>query len=182
METLEKKVSECILQLSSDTIEIEGHEFEIAPPTPATLIMISALVSELPLVDGRAGNIMLEVLSTAKDFTILGRICAVFIIGAKRVKENRKVTVSSVETRRHWSWRKFRKVTEDVTVKTTVPEIDWLADKILHEVTNETLVKVIAKRLGMLQIPDFFALTTSLSEANQLKRTREVVETASGEK
>ena len=85
----------------------------------------------------------------------------------------------SVE-RKKWSWRKLRKVSAMTTETTEKLEIDYLAERLLDEVTNETLLKIVAKRLGMLQIKDFFELTTFLSVANRLKPTREV-ETASGE-
>ncbi|MCC8175532.1 MAG: hypothetical protein LIO91_03770 [Bacteroidales bacterium] len=182
METLEQKVADCILQQTSDTLEIEGHSFEICPPTPATLILISKLVSQLPVFDDKAENMMYEVLRTAKDLSIVGDICAAFIIGAKRIKENRKVVTKSVEYKHRWSWRKLRKVTEPIVTARETTEFKWLAEELLYEVTNETLVRLVAKRLSMMQMADFFALTTSLSVANHLKRTKEVEATASGAK
>lgn len=181
MDNLEKKVTDTILQRASESIEIGGVEYPIAPPTPATIIMVSELVSTMPEVNRKTDSILHEVLSTAKDLSVIGKIAAVLILGAKRVKEQRKLTkVTGKNRKRFWSWRKFRFVSEQVTHISGVLEVDYIAERILDEVTPETLLKVVSKRLGLMQIGDFFELTTSLSEANQLKRTKEV-ETASGD-
>lgn len=172
MENIEKKVTDAILQ-RAESFELDGVTYTITPPTPATLILISELVSTMPVVDRKASNILSEVLATAKDLSVIGKIVATLILGAKRIKEQRYVTI---DTARHWSWKKLRYV----ATETKVLELDYLAERILNEVSNEALVKIVSKRLGMMQIGDFFELTTSLSEANQLKRTREVVETQYG--
>lgn len=189
-ETIEKAVADAILERATDRLTIDGHEFEIAPPTPATLIMISELVSTMPAVNKDADNIMYEVLGTAKDLRVIGKIAAVLILGAKRIKEQREIKTAETEEaktikQRRWSWRKFRHVEVKAEVKakkapTSQYEADWLADKILYEVTPQTLLKIVAKRLGQMQLADFFELTTSLSAANLAKRTKEV-ETAHGE-
>ena len=103
------------------------------------------------------------------------------ILGAKRIKEHRYITIEHITETKRWSWRNFRYVVERATITKKALEVDYLAERILNEVTNETLVKIVSKRLGMMQIGDFFELTTSLSEANQLKRTKEVVATQSGD-
>lgn len=180
-ETLEKAVADAILERASDSITIEGHKFDIAPPTPATLILISELVSTMPTVNKNASNVLYEVLGTAKDLRVIGKIVATLILGAKRIRENRKIeAVETVKTRR-WSWHKFRHVEKETAkARTSLSEVDWLADKLLYEVTPQTLLQVTAKRLGQMQLADFFALTTSLSVQNLTKRTKEV-ETARGE-
>lgn len=180
-ETLEKVVADAILERPTDNITIDGEKFDIAPPTPATLILISELASTMPALNRNADNVMYEVLGTAKDLRVIGKIAAVLILGAKRIKENRKIEALERVKSRRWSWRKFRRVAV-VTMKprTSQYEADWLADKILYEVTPQTLLKVVAKRLGQMQLADFFELTTSLSAANLTKRTKEV-ETAHGE-
>lgn len=180
MDTLEQKVADTILERSTDTITIEGKEYHIAPPTPGTLIMISGMVSTMPVVRKDADNVMYEVLSTAKDLSVIGKIAATLILGAKRIKENRIVLTEHVESTKKWSWRKFRYVVEQHKTATSQYEVDYLAEKILDEVTPQTLLRIVAKRLGELQIADFFELTTSLSAANLIKRTKEV-ETVSGD-
>ena len=180
MENIEKKVTDAILQ-RAESFVLDGVEYTITPPTPATLILISELVSTMPVVDRKASNILYEVLATAKDLSVIGKIVATLILGAKRIKERRYVTIQDETETKRWSWKRLRFVTSRTTIETKVLEVDYLAERLLNEVTNETLVHIVSKRLGMMQIGDFFELTTSLSEANQLKRTKEVVATQSGE-
>lgn len=181
MDNIEKRVSEAILQNHSETIKIDGIEYPITSPTPATLILVSELVSSMPFVNRKATNIMYEVLRTAKDMAIVGKIVATLILGAKRIKEKRKVLKTKIEYYEHWSWRKFCKVIDSRKIMEEQLEIDYLAERLLEEVETKTLLSITANRLAKMQIADFFELTTSLSEANIIKRTREVEETVSGD-
>jgi hypothetical protein len=179
METIEKKVADAILEKATDKITIEGNDYPIAPPTTGTLILISELVATMPIVNKNA-NALYEVLRTAKDLSVIGKIAATLILGAKRIKEQRKVCKTENVQHKHWSWRKLHKVTDTTTKSVKVLEVDYLAEKLIDEVETHTLNNVIVKRLGESQFGDFFVLTTSLSEVNLLKRTKEV-ETASGD-
>ena len=49
-----------------------------------------------------------------------------------------------------------------------------LAHKILQTLSPTELYDLIIKRINDLDIPSFFVITTSLSEANLLKPTKEV--------
>lgn len=181
METIEKKVTDTILQRSSDTLEIDGNIYQIAPPTPATLILISEQIAEMPEVRIDTNNILFEVLNTARDCKVLGKIAATLILGAKRIKEHHRIKVGKIVPHRVFKWRKLRCVTECYRKETVeADELEHLSELLLDELTNQTLREVVTKRLNNMQISDFFGLTTSLSEANLLKRTKEVV-TASGE-
>lgn len=182
MDNLEKIVADTILQRASDTLVVDGVEYPLADPTPATLILISELVATMPVINRKAKNILYEVLSTAKDAAVVGKIAATLILGAKRIKEQRHVTIEHTTTVKRWSWRRLRYVTDCVTTTEDKGlEVDYLAERILYEVTNSTLVQMVSKRLGMMEIADFFELTTSLSEVNHLKRTKEVVATQFGD-
>lgn len=180
MDSLETKVADAILERATDIITIDGREYPIGPPTAGTLILVSELVADMPDIADNPENIYHEVLRIARDVSVLGRIVATLILGAKRIKEQRKVVAQVSVERKRWSWRKFCKVSMMTTEPIEMLEIDYLAERLLDEVTNETLLRIVAKRLGMLQVKDFFELTTFLSVANRLKATREV-ETASGE-
>lgn len=180
MDNLEKKVSDAILQKTSDVIVIDGVEYPIASPTPATIILISELVSTMPTVKRDTKSILHEVLSTAKDLSVIGNIAVALILGAKRIKEKRLVEVKRETGTRKWSWRKFRFVASTKATTQSRLETDYLAERIMDEVSPEALLKIVSKRLGLMQIGDFFELTASLSEANQLKRTKEA-EIASGD-
>lgn len=177
--TTEQIVAETILQTSTtgSKIDIDGMEYTITDPTPATLMMVSAEVSCMPHVNQQADNILFEVLRMAKDAQPIGRIAAILILGAKRVRENYEI--SWRKKVRKWSWRKFRHITEWKVMKTQ-NELDWLAEQLIDTLTTATLSNLIMKRLGEMQIGDFFGLTTSLSAINILKPTKEV-ETARGE-
>ena len=181
METIEKKVADTILQRSSDSLEINGNVYPIAPPSTATLILISELIAEMPDVRLDAENILFEVLHKAKNCKVLGKIAATLILGAKRVNEHRTVIVDSFVSRRVFSWKRFRFETDySKKNKVEVDELDHLASLILEGCSPKTLRELVAKRINTLEISDFFGLTTSLSEANLLKRTKEVA-TAFGE-
>lgn len=103
---------------------------------------------------------------------VIGKITAVLMLGAKRVLEGRERVV---KRERRWSWRRWRY--EEYEERE--PEIEWLGRRVLEEVSPGVLMKVLTKRLMVLGVTDFFGITTSLSGANQLRRTREV-ETQSG--
>ncbi len=169
-------MADVILQKEGNAIEIEGRKYEMAPPSSATIILVSAMVSQMPIVNKDTDNILFEVLKTAKDTDIVGRIAATLILGAKRIREGHTVTIA---TKRRWSWKKMRWIEET----TTMPEEEYIARVILEEVAPKTLVDAISERLLDMQVADFFALTTSLSVINITKRTREVeaTATASGE-
>ena len=181
METMEKIVTDAILQRVSDSLCINGNEYPIAPPTPATLILISEQIAEMPDIRFDSDNILLEVLGKAKHCKSLGKIAATLILGAKRINEHRAVFAYKVVPKRVFNWKKFRWETKYLRKKQVeVDELEYLSNIILEECTNKTLREVVARRLSNMQISDFFGLTTSLSEANLLKRTKEV-ETVSGE-
>lgn len=166
--TIEQKVSSCILEHETDVIDINGQEYRMASPTLGTIIMVSGLVSELPPMDGNTKEPLLEVLRYGKDCTVLARIAATMILGAKRIKERRKITIAS----RHRWWMPWR--------RTEMYEIDALTTAILDGISPRTLTSVVNRLLIEAQIGDFFAITTSLCEANRLKSTVEVG-TPSGE-
>ncbi|MBR5271793.1 MAG: hypothetical protein IKU25_00510 [Clostridia bacterium] len=178
MESIEKKVTDAILQRASDSIEIEGVKYGIAPATPATLILISEMVASFPDFDSDSENMLKEVLKTAKDLSVIGRIAAVLILGAKRLKEHRLVTVERQVVSKRFSLRKFGFVKCNKIVKDEVEEVERLSELILDNCDNSNLRNIIMSRLVDMQVLDFFAITTSLSVANHLKPTREVEATA----
>lgn len=182
MDNLESKVVDAILERTTDKITIDNVEYPVGPPTAGTLILISELVADFPEVNEKPQNVYTEVLRIARDASALGRIVATLILGAKRIKEERKISVTvAVESWRRWSWRKFRMVSECKEITEFQSEIDYISARLVDEVSSNTLLKIVAKQLGMMQVADFFELSTFLSGANRLKATREV-ETASGAK
>lgn len=153
--TIESKVAKTILQ-KPEIIKIGNETFEVAPPSTATLILLSEAVSKLPDYKLDEDRLLTEVLATAQDCKPLGEIGAILILGAKRINTKRKL---------------FR-------IKS---EKDRLAQKLLTDLTPRELNEVIAKILQSMEIGNFFGLTTSLTEVNLLRQTRGVVTTASGQ-
>ena len=172
--TLEQQVVDTILQRKTTSLEIDGRTYEIPAPTPATIMLVSEETSKMPLINKETKSIFLETLRTARDCKAIGRIAAILVLGAKRIRENRQVVIS--ETKK-WSWRHFRFTKNQETMS----ELDFVAMRIMEDITPATLNETITKRLMEMQLGDFFGLTTSLSEINTLARTKEVEQTAHGQ-
>lgn len=175
---IEERVAETILERKK-TVTIDGKDYDIAPPTLATVISISELVALLPPppnTKSESLDVLRVVLQNAKDSKVIGKIIAVLILGEERVKEKRMVPIHTTGERkkRWWHLRKKR--------REYIPEVDYLAKRILAKFSPAQANDIVASTLMQLQIPDFFALTTSLTTANQTKPTREVENpTQSGE-
>ena len=167
-------VVDTILQRKTTSLEIDGRTYEIPAPTPATIMLVSEETSKMPLINKETKSIFLETLRTARDCKAIGRIAAILVLGAKRIRENHQVVIS--ETNK-WSWRHFRFTKNQETMS----ELDFVAMRIMEDITPATLNETITKRLMEMQLGDFFGLTTSLSEINTLARTKEVEQTAPGQ-
>lgn len=165
--TIESRVAAAILEKSVSEIEIEGEVYKIAPPSIATLILISEIISKLPVVKKvDKEQIVNSVLYHARFFRPLGNIAAVLILGAKGLTETRKETV---EKRYLFGLIKRKKEVEKVIDRQSI-----LAKQILENMRPRTLFSIVVQRLQDMEIGDFFAITTSLSEANILSPTKEV--------
>ena len=175
---MEKQVAKILLGLG-EQLEIDGRTYTVAPPTPATLIMVSAMVTDLPNIT-QEGNLA-HILMTAKDCEVIGRIIATIILGAKRVKECHLVDVPKKYISKKWSWRKFRKIPTETQETARVCELDYLADKILSELSPRVTGQFLAKLLGQMQLADFFAITASLKGITITKPTKEAVATHLGQ-
>lgn len=166
--TIENSVAAAILEKSIGSINIDGVIYEIAPPSTATLILISEIVSTLPVVNKvPAEDIVTSVLHYAQYYRPIGDIAAILILGAKNLIEERIVAHE-----KRYLFGLIRRKTEAVI---KVDKKAELAKIILENVRPTTLFNVIVQRLQDMEIGSFFAITTSLSEANILKPTKEVV-------
>lgn len=167
-QTIEQKVASAILQRDVAEIEIDGRAYKIAPPTIGTLIAISAIVSTLPVVEKVPQNeVVASVLKNARHFKALGKIASTLILGARPIVEERVVDDGK---KRCLSWLRLRKKR---TISVTLQ--DELADIIVDNMSPSVLFDVIVRRLRDMEVGTFFSITTSLSEANLLKPTKEVV-------
>lgn len=173
--TIEEQVAQTILQ-QPDEIQIGGKTYSIAPPSVATLILVSAGVSRLPHIRLNDNRVMEESLSIAKDCRELGDIAATLILGAKHI--NDKVESRHTAKKRHiWGLFSTTKI-----VTTTETKKEQLSRELLEEVTPRELHNIIAQILLKMQVGDFFGLTTFLTEINMMRSTKVVTEaTASGQ-
>lgn len=182
MTRTEQNAARTILGQSVGQVNVDGRTYDIPAPTTATLIMVSALATELPefATSIPKEDIVPTVLRTARHCNALGQIAAVLVLGAKRIRETPFATVEKYHNVRRWSWLRLRKTERVATTRQTVVERDYLAGKILAEMTSEALHELVVRILGEAGIADFFVLTTSLRTKRLLAPTREVETTASG--
>jgi len=167
--TTESRVADTILERTQE-IKLNGQTYQVAPPTTATLILVSELVATLPAVKLDPGNVFSETILIAPECKPLGEIVAVLILGAKNIKQTKTVVKR----------RFFGLITE--TTEVTIDKQAELAHTILNELSPRELYELTTQLLTKMEIADFFALTTSLTEINLMKPTREVVKTtASGQ-
>ena len=168
-QTIESKVASAILERPVAAIEIEGVEYKIAPPSIATLILVSEVVSTLPIVrETEKEDMVASVLHHAKDYRALGDLLAILILGAKGLSET--ITRTIQESRLYGLVKRDRIETVVIDRKSELSKL------ILENVKPSVMLKLIVKRLRDLEVGDFFGITTSLSEANILKATKEVVD------
>ena len=109
MKTVESAVVDAILERSSSGIEVDGVKYDIAPPSAATLMLVSEAAAGVPVsINNDTDNIVIEVLRSAKDYGVIGLIAAILILGAERVNEKILVELKRVTLKKRFSWRKMR--------------------------------------------------------------------------
>lgn len=173
--TIETKVSQTILQ-QREEIVIGEKTYTIAPPSVATLILASEVVSHLPQEKLDEDHIVEETLSIAKDCREIGDLAAILILGAKHINDK----VERRETRRRrFLWGLFHR-DRIVTITETAKEA--LSRELLENTTPRDLHSAIARIILKMQVGDFFGLTTFLTEINLMRPTKvETEPTASGQ-
>lgn len=149
--TIQEKVRDAILEEDVSRIEINGTTYNVAMPSAATLIEISALYSTLPRINTESGNIIREVMVNAEHARTIARIIAVSILGARREKKSR--------------WGR-----DEYTEK-----LDSLTDEVLHNVSFSVQKELIQEVLIRQEITDFFAIIISLAETEVTAPTREMI-------
>jgi hypothetical protein len=166
-DNIEAKVAQTILQKAVD-IEVGSKTYKVAPPSVATIIMVSEYVATLPNVRLDEANALEGVLAVAKDCSAIGDIAAILVLGAKgisaRIKRKAKVRVPYLWGLLH---RKREVVVEEVVDKKAI-----LAKELLEEYGPTELYRLIYQILNQMQLGDFFGLTTFLCEINLTKPTK----------
>lgn len=162
--TIEQQVAETILQRATE-VKVGDKTYHVAPPTTATLILVSEAVSQLPHLRLDDKNIVGEVLSVAKDCRVLGDVAAILILGAKGLTD-------TVKRRKRFAWFSRRaEVTETIDRKAE------LSRELLENYSPSALHNLIASLLSGMDLGDFFGLTTFLTEVNLLRQTKVETET-----
>ena len=161
--TAEERVADTLLQAPA-VVALGGRTFRVAPPSVATLVLLSAVVSRLPRFEGDGGlpagateaargeRMLLLAIARAEGCEAVGRAVAVLLLGA-------------VGYRRRRRWR-----------RATEGERLWL----LERVPPRELFNAFARLVWGMQVADFFAFTAFLQEANMLRGKAERGTTASG--
>lgn len=172
---IETKTADAILQRPVE-IKAGDYTYSVAPPTVATLILVSEAVSRLPHVALDSKKVVEECLAVAKDCKALGEIAAILILGAKEV-DTPVVIEEKQPYSACWGLIKRNKIIRQVERRG-----DVLARKLLERHTPRDLNSIIAQALSRMQVADFFGLTTFLAEINLIRPTKVVTEaTASGQ-
>lgn len=175
-ETIEQNAAKTILQ-EPECVNVGGVEYRVAPPSTATLIMVSQAVSTLPTRKLDRERVFEEGIAVAAETgETLADIVAILILGAKTIRGDEE-RVSTLKASIFWRiMGKF-----GLLGNRLISSKERLRKCLLEQISPRELLNIAVRLLGRMQITDFFALTTSLSEINLLKQTREVEMTQSGQ-
>lgn len=172
--TTEERVAQTILQQPT-IIQVGSKEYAVAPPSTATLILVSATASTLPSVVLDEKKLVETTLHIAKDCAAIGDILAILILGAKHVND----IVTHTEERRVTYLRGL--FSRKTLVEVSETKREQLSRELLEELSPRELHTILAKLLATLEIGDFFGLTTFLLEVNTIRPTKVENQTAFGQ-
>jgi hypothetical protein len=161
--TPEQKVAETILQ-RPEKVTIGSETYEVAPPSIATLILVSEAVAQFPQVT-LDREVVTESLYVAKDCRILGDALAILILGAKGLKRIKDTT----KKRFFGLLKDRRQFVEDSKA--------ILSEKILKELTPEQTYVMLFDLLAKMETAFFLTTITFLIGVNLTKETKEPEET-----
>jgi len=162
--TTEQRTGDTILQ-KEISVTLDGRDYTAAPPSVATLILVSELVSTLPRIKtDNTKDILGQVLRIARDTTALGDILATLILGAKAIRQEKNKPLNRVRRLLHIKHQ---------------THYQKLAQAAL-DLAPTNLEQETARILSSMEVGDFFGFTASLIEINLLRQTREAGTTAFG--
>ena len=164
---IEKRVAETTLQ-KDKIIEVLGESYKVAPPSTATLILVSEELANAPDIPKTedSSEVLQWVLANARHCQFLGDVVSILILGAKRIK----IPKERVETRLFGLIKK----------RILVDEKKELAENLLLEYSSKELYELALSLLERLEVGSFFGITTFLIGVNLLK-PKKVVTTQSGQ-
>ena len=160
VDTIEKLTCDTILQ-NPITITVLGKEYKVAPPSVATLIEVSKYIAQIPEMNvNEKGNVLTEVLASAKDCGCFGDIAAILILGKKNLVSRKKYFLGLFSREEN--------------------NLKKLADELILNLSAEELNGLIQEIFKTLRVDFFFAVSIFLQNVNQLRKTKEKETTASG--
>lgn len=153
MENTEKRAVTEILEQPT-TLTLGGRTFRVPPPSYATLLRVSQLVTQMPQNDINPtevteSQLVAYVINNAKDYQLLPELLATLLVGVHKT---------------------FPRALKNKRIR---PLSKWIAER----VPPSEQTQAISTLLSRLEIADFFWLTTFLSKMRVAKPTREVGET-----
>ena len=155
--TTEKKVADALLQREQE-ITLSGRVYKVAPPSMATLILVSECMAELPdelfAATGDDVNLTIEALRSARYARPIGKAIATLVLGAKRIRRD-----AFLSRFIHWVRR--------------TSKLDCLAQKVLESYPPSELSSVFIQLVSRMEVGDFFALTAFLQGLRVTRPTRE---------
>lgn len=153
----EKKVADALLERTIQ-VKVGAKVYEAPAPTLGTLVMVSELIADLPGIESKED--VAAIFRNVRQGRKIARICAIFIIGAKAVKEM---------GRRSLLQRLFK------------PDpVNALTNEILLGCNSSDVSRIVAHLVDASNLEDFFELSTFLREVNLTAPTKVEETTASG--
>lgn len=151
MRKVQKRVTDVILEKSKSAM-LGGKQYRVAPPTIGTLIMVSEMISDLPEFEstGKESDVMRVVLANAQNSRPVCEICAVLILGAKKLKKH--PVLGQMRLKR-------------------------LTRKIFMNASPKEVQRMLRATIYGLELSDFFSLTTFLKGLNVTEPTKVETET-----
>ena len=158
---IEARVASTILQTPRELI-IGGRTLLVAPPTTATLILVSEAIATLPQAILDSEHVVEETLRIARDCRAIGEVLAILILGARGLTETKTTTKKNL-------FGLFSSTsTETIDLK------EELAQHLLLHLSSAEMFRLLTELIRDLQLADFFGITTFLIGVNLLRPTREV--------
>lgn len=160
----EEKTADALLE-RSQPFALGGKTYELAPPTLATLILVSEELAKLPseifAFDEETDSPVVVALRTAHHAHGLSRALARIIVGARP-----KLS----------PWQRVQRVAHSICPwLVSAPDV---VERLAIEIESSTSIEALALSfIGLthrLEVQDFFAFTTFLSAVRVTKPTRRV--------
>lgn len=169
--TTEQHAADTILQHKS-RIQAGDKTYDVAPPSIATLILLSAEISRMPLLTLREQEdfMVLDVLHAAKDCTAIGLATATLILGAREIN---KTHTRTIEQRKEVSiLGGIFHLHRTETIEQEYDPVKELGQELLENLSPADMLNTLKRLLAGMQIGDFFGISTFLNEVNLTKATK----------